>query len=107
MALLTDEQKKELASIGSDNYTELEELRKKRNDRFNTNWVDHDYAEKLEEKRDWQQNSQPKLTEEERKALKKAEKEKWELTGALYAAFAMVVCGACFYYFGIRRKRLR
>ena len=52
---LTNRQKEELRSIGEGDYERLEELKELRKQRFNTDWVQHDYQSKLEEQKDWQE----------------------------------------------------
>ena len=50
------------------------------------------------------------LTEEEResrKAERETMKESWEIMGAFYALIFVSIFGSIYYYFCIRRKRLR
>ena len=107
LSRLTDDQLELLKDVANGNDTAIDEHRQKQKDKWSTNHVDHDINSKRGEQKDWYQRGRiskyNKLTQEE----KEIKHEWWEAVGAIEAFLTVAIIGACYYYFVIRRKRMR
>ena len=108
VAEMSAEQREAFTELASELDPELAALRQRQKDRFDTNYIDHDFGSAREEQDDWYMRGRnSKLTKEERKARHHKNEEIWELKGALYMILFIIFFGSCAYYFCIRRKNLR
>ena len=111
---LTKDQLKYLSDITHGREDRLEKLKDRQRKRWDTNYIDYDIEKKRAEQGDdwYHQGKRTKhaVTEEakqERRQEHQAVKESYELKGFLYGMVFFSLFGAIYYYFCIRRKRLR
>ena len=111
---LTQDQLDLLKEVAEEVDSNIDRLKEEQKKRWDVNHVEHDYAKKIEEQKDWQERGKASRVRdfvdqavEDHKEKVKGAQTTWELKGAAWTILILSIFGGCFYYFCIRRKNLR